>query len=241
MNRREAEQLGHRMVPTILAGDMEQAYALLAPVLAERTPFQVLGRVGEVIEVESKKTTDPFLNRIATGHTMGGWVVIGTALGQRLAEHMEGALARCRDYIITADVWYGADSLAERVPGPALLADFDRALALLSSWRKDDNPWVRRAVGVGVHFWAKRSRGATAQRARAKKLLGFLEPLFEEKHKDAVKGIGWGLKTLGRYFPEQVTPWLTIQIHEKSRTCRAVMLRKALTYLPDELKAGYQR
>lgn len=29
-----------------------------------------------------------------------------------------GAFARCQQFIIAADVWYGSDILGERLPGP---------------------------------------------------------------------------------------------------------------------------
>ena len=73
---------------------------------------------------------------------------------------LEGAFARCRTYIVAADVWYATDILAERVPGPALVTDFQPTLALLATWCGDPSRWVRRAVGVSVQFWAKRARGA---------------------------------------------------------------------------------
>ncbi len=92
---------------------------------------------------------------------------------------------------IVGDFWYVPDILGERVPGPALVANFGPSLELLVPWRKDDNRWVRRAAGVSVHFWAKRSRGAAELGDKAKKLLNFLKPLFEDWNIDAVKGIGW--------------------------------------------------
>jgi hypothetical protein len=68
-------------------------------------------------------------------------------------------------------------------------------------------------------------------------LLSFLEPMFEEGNPDAVKGIGWGLKTLGRVYPELAAKWLEEQILRKKRSPRALMLRKVLTYLPEERRA----
>jgi hypothetical protein len=108
-------------------------------------------------------------------------------------------------------------------------------LDLLAPWREDANRWVRRTVGVAVHFWAKRSRGEHA--AEAKGLLTFLEPMFEEWNMDAVKGVGWGLKTLGRHYPDLVADWLAQQLVHRQRRHRALMLRKALTYLSDEQRA----
>jgi len=152
-----------------------------------------------------------------------------------LGRDAAGAFARARSFIVAADVWYAPDVLGERVPGPALVADFEPSLALLSPWREDASRWVRRAVGVTVHYWAKRSRGAAEHTAQAETLLTFLEPMFEEWDLDAVKGVGWGLKTLGRYYPDLMTDWLTQQVARRRH--RALMLRKALTYLSDQQRA----
>ncbi|NOR82601.1 MAG: hypothetical protein GQ526_03820 [Ardenticatenales bacterium] len=237
MKAREAIELGERIAAHMQSRRPDAAYALLAPVLAERTRFPILGRIGETFGTGPLPAVNPFLDRIAAGRTEGGWVVIGGALHQQLDRDMAGALTRCREFVLLADVWYGADILGERVPGPALLASFEPALALLAAWRKDVNRWVRRTVGVAVHFWAKRSRGAPEHVAQAERLLGFLEPMFPEWEMDAVKGVGWGLKTLGKYYPALLTDWLVQQVADRQRRHRALMLRKALTYLPDEQRA----
>jgi len=237
MRVREAEELGERVAALVQAGQMSEAHGLLAPVLAARTPFPMLGRIGGAIGAGPLEPANTFLEHVAAGNTEGGWVVIGSALGQQLDRDPEGAFARCRDFIVAADVWYGADILGERVPGPALMADFEPALVLLAPWREDGNRWVRRAVGVSVHFWAKRSRGAAGRAPQAATLLAFLEPMFGEWDMDAVKGVGWGLKTLGRHYPGQVADWLAQQVVPGRRRHRTLMLRKALTYLSDEQRA----
>jgi 3-methyladenine DNA glycosylase AlkD len=226
---------------------------LLAPVLAGRTPFRLLDLIGEAVgtgtleeacpelalsEVEGRsRRVNVFLDRAAADRTEGGWVVIGSALGQQLDRDPAGAFARCRDYIIAADVWYATDILGERVPGPALVTDFQPSLDLLAPWREGANRWVRRTVGVAVHFWTKRSRGAAEHTAQAEALLAFLEPMFEEWDMDAVKGVGWGLKTLGKHYPDLVADWVAQQVVHRQRRHRAIMLRKALTYLSDEQRA----
>jgi len=68
-------------------------------------------------------------------------------------------------------------------------------------------------------------------------LLAFLEPMFEEWDMDAVKGVGWGLKTLGRHYPDLVADWLARQVIQRQRGHRTLMLRKSLTYLSDEQRA----
>jgi 3-methyladenine DNA glycosylase AlkD len=237
MNTREATELGKRVTTLVQAGRVRQAYSLLAPVLAERTPFPSLGRIGAAVGTCPLEPVNAFLEQIAAEKTEGGWVVIGSILGAQLDRDFSCAFARCRNYVIVGDVWYATDILGERVPGPALLIDFERALDLLTPWREDTNPWVRRTVGVAVHFWAKRSRGAPEHGPQAEALLSFLEPMFSEWDMDAVKGVGWALKTLGRYYPDLVAAWLAQQVAERQHRHRALMLRKALTYLSDEQRA----
>ena len=234
MKTQQARKLGTHIAELIQAGKGEKAYGLLGPVLAERTPFRLLEHIGTAVGIAPIKVVNPFLERIAVAGTEGGWVVIGSALRAHLDRDLAGAHARCRSFIILADIWYATDILGERVPGPALTTAFEPTLALLKPWRMDSNRWVRRAVGVSVHFWAKRSRGAAERMDQARTLLAFAEPMFEEQDRDAVRGVGWGLKTLGRYYPDLVADWLAKQIVHRQRRCRATLLRKALAYLTEE-------
>ena len=236
MNTREASELGKRIAGLIRAGQPDEAFGLLGPILAERVHFPLLERIGAPIGAAPLPVANVFLERIAFGKTEGGWVVIGSALGQQLDRDPAGVFDRCRKYVIAANVWYTPDILGERVPGPALLADFPKALSLLDLWRQDSNRWVRRTVGVAVHFWAKRSLGKPETSVQAQKLLDFLEPMFEEQDLDAVKGVGWGLKTLGRYYPDLASDWLA-QVVQYRKRYRALILRKALTYLPVKQRA----
>jgi hypothetical protein len=237
LNAKEADELGARIAALVEGENTDKAYRLLAPVLGQRTPFRLLDRIGREVGAGPDSHVEAMLERIASERTEGGWVVIASALGRRLDCDLDGAFALCRSYVVAADVWFGADILGERVPGPALVTHFDASLALLAPWRQDGNRWVRRAVGVAVHFWGKRSRGSQDLRAEAEGLLAFLEPMFEEWEMDSVKGLGWGLKTLGRHYPDLVTEWLVEQVVHRQRRHRALMVRKATTYLPDEQRA----
>jgi 3-methyladenine DNA glycosylase AlkD len=231
MKTQEAKELGERIAALVGGGQVVEAYDLLSPILAERTAFNMLRRIGEPVGACPQKALDVFLDLVATDRTEGGWVVIQSALEQMLDRDLSGAFERCRDFIVTADVWYAADTLGEGVVGQALVQHFEQALKLLDLWREDDSPWVRRAVGTGVHFWAKRSRGAAELAPQAKTLLDFLEPMWDEWDMDAVKGVGWGLKTMGRNYPDLMAEWLSGQV---ARHHRALMLRKAVMGLSAE-------
>ncbi|MCI0477063.1 MAG: DNA alkylation repair protein, partial [Anaerolineales bacterium] len=64
--------------------------------------------------------------------------------------------------------------------------------------------------------------------------------MFCERDMDAVKGIGWALKTLGKFYPALATEWLREMVaHETDY--RALMLRKATTYLNEKQRARVLR
>lgn len=238
MNMQTAVQTGEQIVSLLEAGKVEKAFTVLAPILAEHTTFRFLDRIGSTIGASELEIILDFLERIAVEKNEGGWPVIGSALRRRLERGLPDAFERARAYIIAADIWYGADILGERVPGPALTTHFEDALPLLKDWRADSNRWVRRAVGVAVHFWAKRAKGDPALEGQAKALLDLLEPMFSEWDIDAIKGVGWGLKTMGRYYPDLITAWLSRQVKKKHR---AIMLNKATKFLSHEQRRVVER
>jgi len=236
MDAKEARETGSQVAALVNGGRFGEAGDRLAPVLAARTPFRLLDLIGGALGQNCPSEAGrPFLEQIADGRTEGGWVVIAAALGRQMDADLPGAMALARRYILQADIWYATDILGERVPGPGLVRCFEPALACLAPWRADKNRWVRRTAGVAVHFWAKRAHGDPRLSAQARALLEFLDPLFSEKDPDAVKGVGWGLKTLGRYYPALTAEWLADGMAQRPH--RALMLRKALTYLPADLRA----
>ena len=236
MDAKEARELGEQIAIHVEAGEMAEADRLLKPVLSIRIKFDMLDRIGAVIGRQSLEAVNEFLDRVAVTQTQGVWVIIGSALGEQLGRDMEGAFERCRSFIIAADVWYGTAILGERVPGPALVASFEPALDLLLAWRENPSRWIRRALGVSVHFWAKRSDGAPELTPQAQSLLAAMGPMFDEWDMDAVKGVGWGLKTLGKHYPDLMVDWLSQQVMVGQRRHRELMVRKALTHVSEELR-----
>jgi 3-methyladenine DNA glycosylase AlkD len=233
MKTREAQALGQSISIQLQANRPDQAFALLAPILAKRTPFAMLRRIGAEIGQNPLERVDSLLVRIASAKTEGGWPLIGGVLAAQLTMDLSASLDRCQSFIRGADIWHAADTLGEWVVGQALVDHFQSTLDLLRPWREDPNVWIRRAVGTSVHYWAKRSRGAEELIPQTKTLLSFLEPLFEEQEMVAVKGIGWGLKTLGKHYPDLLSSWLERQVVKGQRPHRSLMLRKATTYLPE--------
>ena len=233
MNLQSAQELGDRIAALLENGEIEKAVELLSSTLAERTPFRLLDAVGAHICCEPHEAIHAYLDRIAAERTMGGWVVIASVLRQQLPFDLSGAFERCCTYTESADAWYATDIFGERVPGPALVGQFEPALGILATWRESPNRWIRRITGVAVHYWAKKARGAEPYRTQVCSLLDLLSPMFTERDWDAIKGVGWGLKTLGRYYPEIVSDWL---VEQTPRPHRELMVRKATAYLPEEFR-----
>lgn len=53
------------------------------------------------------------------------------------------------------------------------------------------------------------------------------------------RGVGWALKTMGRYYPEIAAEWLEGELIRKGRKPAAIVKRKALKFLPAELKEKF--
>jgi 3-methyladenine DNA glycosylase AlkD len=233
MKTQEARDLGDRLESFIRCGEYSLADDLILPSLNAKTSFAMLDVIGLRLGKGPMEPVNVYLDSLASRMTMGGWVVIASALRSQMAVDLSGAFQRCETFTRLSSTWYGVDIFGERVPGPALVMDYDRAVELIEPWRSDPDRWIRRMVGVAVHYWAKQAHGNDQYCEKVKLLLTLLEPMFTERNIDAVKGVGWGLKTLGRYYPSILADWLTIQ---NSRPHIALMMRKALKFLPENLK-----
>jgi hypothetical protein len=233
MKTQEARDIGDKLESLIGCGEYSKADDLLLPFLQKKTSFAMLDVIGVRLGNGPVEPVNIYLETLAQRKMMGGWVVIASAQRSQLAVDLPGAFQRCEAFTRLSSTWYGVDIFGERVPGPALMIDFDRAVELIKPWRNDPDRWIRRMVGVAVHYWAKQAHGKDQYCEKVSYLLTLLEPMFSERNIDAVKGIGWGLKTLGRFYPVILVEWLARQ---NCRPHTALMMRKAVTFLPDNMK-----
>ena len=234
MTRQEARGLAEKCLELLAAGKEGMALEALDPLLSAKTPFPILDLVGKVLGESGKQEPQKllaFFDRLVETKAMGAFVIVGQGLIAINDVDLKLSFARAREYIIRGDAWYMADIIGERPLGYGLLAHFDGAVGLLEGFAGDVNPWVRRSVGVAVHFFAKRVRDDPT---RIERLLALLAPLIEERDTSALKGIGWGLKTIGRYYPDLLVPFLRRELATKRP--RKLLLRKATTYLDEARK-----
>jgi len=226
----QIKSLPEKLSRLILAGDDMTTVETLRPILDGECPFQkldLLGRqIGEATNSVPKKLLKA-LDRIIDHNAMGGFVIVGQALISLLRNDFDEAMEKSREYIVKGDKWYVTDIIGERSIGQALIEYFDKALPWLRKFLEDENKWVKRSAGVAIHFFSKRIRN---EPEKTKRLLSLVEPHIEVKQADVVKGIGWGLKTIGKYHSEILVPFLKKQLEAKRKLSK-LMLRKATAYL----------
>jgi 3-methyladenine DNA glycosylase AlkD len=230
---RAADAVASEAEALIREREPEKACNILDPLAFGRTKFPILDRVGMRLGLASLEEA-AFLNgldRMISRGSVGYYVVVGSALAQRLGSNMATCLEKTAEYIVIGENWAKCDSIAERVWGQALVYDFTQAYKYLIRMRDHENRWIRRAGGVAVHYFAKRRPASTTE---LRKLLVLLAPGLGEREYDAIKGIGWGFKTIGKYQPKLLAKFL--KNHVKRAHPTKLMLRKATTYLPARTK-----
>ncbi|MBU7013388.1 MAG: DNA alkylation repair protein, partial [Theionarchaea archaeon] len=225
----------HQVLEACLCEEYDVALDALKPILDEKCPFSrldLLGKqIGQLGVNEHKKLFAAF-DEIIRYNTMGSYVVVSQALIWFLPSHLESVMRKSKEYIIRGDTWYVCDIIGERSLGHAVVNHFDEMLPWLERYLDDENRWVKRSMGVAIHFFSKR---VVDQPEKTRKLLDALEPHITEKQVDVVKGIGWGLKTIGKHHPDLLVTFLESQGEKKDRISR-LLIRKAVKYLESEKK-----
>ena len=214
--------------------DCRKVIEILKPILDFKCPFSKLDLLGKEIGqaaatangIQKQQFLKAFDKIIEYG-AMGSFVIVSQALTPLLERNFEKVLEKSREYIIKGDKWYVCDIIGERSLGQALVNHFDKTLPWLQKFLEDKSKWVKRSVGVAIHLFSKRVRDAPK---KANKLLNLVEPYIEETQVDVVKGIGWGLKTIGKHHPGILEAFLEEQI-KAHRKISKVMMKKARTYL----------
>jgi 3-methyladenine DNA glycosylase AlkD len=233
LSMRDADTVASKAEALIREGSREKTCDILDPLASERTKFPILDRVGTRLGQASLQEAVflEALDRMISRGSVGYYVIVGSALAQRLGSNMATCLEKTAEYIVIGENWAKCDSIAERVWGEALVCNFPQAYKYLTRMRDHDNRWIRRAVGVAVHYFAKRKPTAMTE---LRMLLVLLAPGLGEREYDAIKGIGWGFKTIGKYQPKLLTRFL--ENHVKRAHPTRLMLKKTTTYLSARTK-----
>lgn len=207
----------------------------LKPILDSKCPFSKLDLIGKRIGYKLKNFPEIVVKGfdiLIQYNKMGSYVISSQGLTELLPEKVDLVMEKSREYILFGDKWYVCDIIGERSIGKSLVNYFDITLPWIGRFLEDESNWIKRTAGVSIHFFSKR---VINQKERTLLLLNILEPHIEEKQIDVVKGIGWGLKTIGKYHPDILTSFLLEQLKMNKKISK-ILLRKSLTYLPVENK-----
>lgn len=227
--KKERELLAEKVVCATESDN--NVFSILQPILDAKCPFRQLDDIGAHIGkalAEKPETLFGLCDTIVEYNAMGGFVIVGHALIEGLPYRFDRVMKKSRKYIIQGDTWYVCDIIGERSIGYAVVNYFDKSVPWLKKFLEDENTWVKRSSGVAIHFFSKR---VLSEPEKTKILLQVIEPYLEEKHIDVVKGIGWGLKTIGRHHPDLLVEFMEKQ---KGRNMSKVLVRKAFTYVDKE-------
>lgn len=240
LSNKDIRELAAKSVSSLLDSSPEILLESLKPILNSKCSFYKLDLLGELIGYELKEDLDKLINgfdALIKYNKMGSYVICSKGLTQLLPNNLGLVMEKSRDYIIFGDTWYVCDIVGERSIGQSLVDYFDLTLPWIKKFLDDKNKWIKRSAGVSMHFFTKRTKN---EKEKTILLLNTLEPYIEEKNIDIVKGIGWGLKTIGRYYPELLTSFMQEQLSKKRKISR-VIIRKSLTYLPIENKLEIEK
>lgn len=234
MNRKWARSIAERCVEAVGRENKEDFWNILNPVLDAKVPFPLLDEMGKRLGEAGRFNPSKYFvvfDEIIAKDKMGGYVIVGQALAAFLETELEASISKATEVIVKGQTWYVCDIVGERVLGQALVAHFDSAISVLERMTVVEDQWVRRSIGVAVHFFAKRNREDIE---KMRQLMALLLFVIEDKRVNVVKGVGWGLKTIGKYQPKLVEEYLQETV--KTKRISKLMLRKATTYLDEKTK-----
>lgn len=229
LNIKWARNTAEQLVKAINAGNTEAFWSVLNPVLGAKVPFPLLDEIGKLLGEAGKSEKQKYfgvIDEIVAADKMGGYVIVGQALAQFLEKQPEKSLNKAKEVVIKGKTWYVCDIVGEQVFGQALVSYFESAVLVLQKMTSLEAQEVRRSIGVGVHFFAKRRPNDTE---KMKRLLSMLSALVEDRRVFVVKGVGWGLKTIGKHQPELIVEFMQDTL--KTKRVSKLLLRKATTYL----------
>ncbi len=236
LDKNKIRELSKAITSKIEGEEYSEALGTLTPILDKKVKFYKLDKLGLELghnNLKEKEKFLRFLDIVIDYEAMGGYVIASKSMIPFLDDDLDTVMKKSREYILKGNVWHVCDNISERSIGLGLVDHFEETLPWLDKFLSSGEPWLQRSTGVAIHFYTKRVRDDPEG---IEKLLELIEPYLEVKSKDSVKGLGWGLKTMGRYYPDVLIPFLKDQ-RKSGRDVSRIIWRKALTYLDEEEKA----
>lgn len=199
-NRKTLLPLLHELSETYVNNGLQPCVAALhLTILDKKVKFPLLEfAANHLYIVISDKDHIPFCDLIFDKKTIGGNVIIGVFLQNKLAQDFNIAIENATKYIAQSDAWWVGDIIGERVWGIALLNQTNAMIEVLFNLQLHPSVWVQRSIGAGIHL-------ATKWKLKAeyvKILFEILLQMSTTKDKLVKQGVGWAAKTIAKFHPE---------------------------------------
>ena len=140
----------------------------------------------------------PLCDQIAALETIGGNVLLGIILQNRLRDDFKHSVEKAAEYIAAGREWYVCDIIGERVWGHGLLTDPGKMFPVYQRLSTHSSRWVVRSIGAGGHYAIKKGLGAK----NVDHLFQLLLTMGATKDHQIKQGIGWAAKTTAKFHPD---------------------------------------
>jgi hypothetical protein len=196
----EIREIGRALLDVLETEGFEAFIAQLhRSVLKRKVKFPMLEELSYMLyEALPDKMHIHLCDAIMNLNEMGSSVMAGKILQFRSPGHLKKSIAKAVEYISANEEWYVCDHIAERVQGYALLTQPDKSLPMLKQLLKHENAMVVRSVGVATHYAVK--KGLSEQHAEV--MFELLLQYANVTQYHAKTGIGWGAKTVVKFYPQ---------------------------------------
>lgn len=144
--------------------------------------------------------------------TMGGNVLLGILLQNKLTESIDLSFSKASEYISNGGLWYVSDIIGERVFGHALLTQPEKTLPQIEKLSHHQSNLVVRSLGAGTHYAVKKG----LEKQYISNAFEILLSLALSKDKEIKQGIGWAAKTIAKFHPDIIENY-SIEIHDKEK------------------------
>jgi 3-methyladenine DNA glycosylase AlkD len=183
---------------------------LLKEAFSKKIRFPLLEYLGiELYKAIPVKDHESITDAIVAQDTIGGYVVAGIMLQQKLSSSLHHSIALAEKYIVAGDKWYVCDIVGERVPGHSLLLFPEDTYPILERMAVNQNKWIVRSVGVATHYAVKNG----LKKVDVERMFLLLLFLSDTTDFHTKKGVGWAVKTIAKFHPEIIEKY-TAQIND---------------------------
>lgn len=228
LSAQRAAELALECSAYLAEDDLGAFWSCLQPVVESKLSDESLDLFGEILGEEAGKNTERYFrafDEMIAKKSRGCYIIVGKALSRMMESHFEQCCDRARDYIARGQSYEASDLIGKPVLGEALVKYFDQTVGVLEELSHDESRWVKRAVGAAVQFFSEEVRDPE----RTRRLLELTLPLMASQDEVVLKGVGWGLKTIGRYQPDVLEKFL--KTHIGRRDISPEVVKKAVAYL----------